>query len=230
MNLFSTANNLIDLFSKSSEQDLTAVSQKAGVPAKDAASVLALGLPLLMGAINKNTQTDEGLASFNQALKDHADDPQFDNLAGYAQDIDTQEGDKVLNHLLPNNKGTIIDQIANTLGLSPQAVKNVLIIAAPLLIKYFAQNKKNQGLNREQVRQQTRQEQDNLARQANDNGGLLGGLVGSVLGGALGNTSNNNNGGLLGSVIEGALGGNKSNQTNQQQDGGLLGSLLDLLN
>lgn len=210
MNFFENAGSLLDLLNNSTTQDLDLVSQKAGLNAGQTASIMSVALPLILKAINRNTSTADGLASFNQALKDHADDPQFDSLAGYAENVDTNDGDKMLTHVLSDNKGGIIEQIANTLGLTPDAVKRVLIIVTPLLINYFAQNKKSQGLNRDQVREQMTREQTQIEQQAsNSTGDLFGGILGSLINSTL-NTG--------------------SNQSQSTSTGGLLGSLLDLIN
>lgn len=161
MGLFDTADSLMDILSKVDSNDVTAISDRAGIDASQASSILGMALPLILKAINNNTSTEEGLISFDNALKDHANDTNFDSVADYAQKADAEDGDKMLGHLFGNKVG-IIEKIAETLGLSPDAVKRVLVLVAPLLIKYMADNKKNKQLTAEEVRKQAQAEEETL--------------------------------------------------------------------
>ncbi|WPC08581.1 DUF937 domain-containing protein [Globicatella sp. PHS-GS-PNBC-21-1553] len=164
MGLFDTAGSLMDILSKVDSNDVTAISDRAGIDASQASSIVGMALPLILKAINNNTSTEEGLIAFDNALKDHANDTHFDSVADYTRKADVEDGDKMLNHLFGNKTG-IIEKIADTLGLSPAAVKRVLVLVAPLLIKYMADNKKNKQLTAEEVRRQAQTEEETLQNQ-----------------------------------------------------------------
>lgn len=179
MSIFDTANSLIDLFTQGTKEDISAISNRSGVDPVQASSIVGVALPLILKAINNNTKTDEGLTSFDEALKQHENDTKYDTVAEYAQNVDTEDGDKMLGHLF-NGQSSIIDKVADTLGITPAAVKRVLVIVAPILIKYLADTKKNNQLSPEQVRRQTTIEQERYQESTN-NGGLLGGILGGLL-------------------------------------------------
>lgn len=202
MGLFDTAGSLIDIFTQNSNDDLSAISNRASVDTNQASSIIGVALPLILKAINQNTQSEEGLISFDNALRQHENDTNFDSVADYAQKADAEDGDKMLGHLF-NNKTGIIDKIADTLGLTPEAVRNVLVIVAPLLIKYLADMKKNKQLSAEDIRQQTQIEQERVQRQyqPDNNGGLVGGILGGLLGQVTGQQSNKQGGSIVESLL-----------------------------
>ena len=154
MGLFDSAGSLMDILSKVDSNDVTAISDRAGIDASQASSIVGMALPLILKAINNNTSTEEGLIAFDNALKDHANDTHFDSVADYTRKADVEDGDKMLNHLFGNKT-----------GLSPAAVKRVLVLVAPLLIKYMADNKKNKQLTAEEVRRQAQTEEETLQNQ-----------------------------------------------------------------
>ncbi|MBD3948404.1 DUF937 domain-containing protein [Tuanshanicoccus lijuaniae] len=202
MSIFENVGSLIDLFSQGSQTDVQAISERAGIDSKQASSVISLALPLILKAINHNTQTDEGLQSFDNALAEHANDPSFPTVAEQVNNVDMNDGSKMLDHIIPNQQG-IIDKIADTLGLTPEGVRNTLVLVAPLLIHYLAKSKNNRQLTPEQIREQAAAEQRAVEQETN-NGGLLGGLLEGVFGQMTHpkqqETTENN--GLLGSLFD----------------------------
>ncbi|MBR7927123.1 DUF937 domain-containing protein [Aerococcaceae bacterium zg-ZUI334] len=178
MSIFENVGSLIELFSQGNESDVQAISNRAGINSQQANSIISLALPLILKAINNNTQTDEGLQSFDNALTEHANDPSYPTVAEHVNNVDMSDGSKMLDHIIPNQQG-IIEKIADTLGLTPEGVRNTLVLVAPLLIHYLAKAKNNQQLTPEQIRQQTAAEQ-RAVEQETHNGGLLGGLLEGV--------------------------------------------------
>src|SRR5699024_10279897 len=123
MGLFDTAGSLMDILSKVDSNDVTAISDLAGIDASKASSIVGMALPLILISINNNTSISEGLIAFDIALIDHANDYHFDSVADYKQKADVEDGDKMLNYLFGNKTG-MIEKIADTLGLRLEAVQH----------------------------------------------------------------------------------------------------------
>src|SRR5690606_23826723 len=73
--------------------------------------IAGVGIPTLLEAMNRNAQTPEGAASLSKALDDHKNDD-VQNVVGFFDKVDRQDGSKILDHLLGGKK----DNVANTLS------------------------------------------------------------------------------------------------------------------
>jgi hypothetical protein len=102
---------------------------------KDATQrALSMALPLLFGALGKNSSTTEGAASLHQALaKDH-DGSVLDDLDGYMRQPDLATGDGILRHALGGRRGTVEAGLSKSSGLDSAAVGKLISMLAPLVM------------------------------------------------------------------------------------------------
>lgn len=180
------------------------LAKRADVDSNNFSKIASLGLPLLLQGINRNTQDSSGLESFNQALNQHQERNNYDSLSQFAQNVDTQDGDKILNHVLSGEKEEVSSGLANRLGVDGQSVTRVLAILAPIVMKYLADQKREKNLGAQDVHHENQNVLQEVIRQVqHQNGssqsglGMLGGLLG------LGNDSNKQqkDSGILGDVF-----------------------------
>ncbi len=189
---------------------INGVSQSTGTDQAKTGSALTMALPVLMKAMQRNASNPEGAQGLINALNKKHDGSILDNLGGLFQggvdDAVKTDGEKILGHVLGQRQQGVQQVIGQKSGLDPNAVANILKVAAPILMGMMGKQ----------------------ARQSNVNSqGDLGGLIGGMLGGS----KTKNEQGFLeqildadgdGSVVDDVagmvLGGNK-------QKGGL-GSLL----
>lgn len=115
-----------------------------GVEKSQAQSALATALPVLLEALNRNTNTKEGEVSLENALKKH-DGSVFNNLGGYLNNPDTNDGSKILDHILGGKRGQIENRVGQASGLSAGNVSGLLSSIAPLLLGYLGKNAGGQG-------------------------------------------------------------------------------------
>lgn len=185
------------------------LAKRAGVDTKDFGKIAAIALPLLLQAMNINNQNSKGLTSFNQALNQHQTKNNYDSLNQFAQNVDTEDGDKIVSHVLQDDKQKISDNLAGRLGVSPDTVKKVLAVLAPLVIKYLADQKYEKKLDAEDIQRETQTvtreattQVKKLSRENPKDYGVIGDLLGL---------------------------GSKTNETAEnEKDRGLLGGFLDL--
>ncbi|MGX7349284.1 DUF937 domain-containing protein [Dolosicoccus paucivorans] len=201
--LFGNASQLIDLFlgSNSQEQQL---AQRADVSTSDFAKVAALGLPIILKQINRNTQSDAGLGSLVDALTKHQDVSQYQSPEEMTQHVDPQDGDKILGHVFETKQQeeNIYQKIGNIIGIDEAAVKRVMILLAPIVLKYLADRQRNQNLDQRGVQRET-----NVAvEEVNDR-------------------LQKQNGGVIGDVLSNILKGNSTSKP--QQSGSIVGNILD---
>ena len=164
------------------------LADRAGVDTNDFSKIATLALPLLLQGINKNNQSKDGLESFNQALKQHQTRNNYDSLDQFSQNVDTNDGDKIVNHVFSNNQSsTVTSGLADRLGVSPQTVQRTLAVLAPLVLKYLADRKREKNLDAQAVQNETQNATTQVAKKVRDfnapdgsGGGLLGDLFSSL--------------------------------------------------
>ena len=138
------------------------ISSAAGVSDAETKSILTAALPaLLSGALNQSTGSTTA-SGFAGALTQHAASNTSD-LTSFFSNVDTDDGGKIVEHLLGSNSKDIINQIAKESGVKAKDVKKVLSAAAPLLMSLLGK--------------ETQQQQ-----QANSSLGVAS-IMGSLLGG-----------------------------------------------
>lgn len=210
MSLINNIGSLVGMFTQPDQnEESKQLAKRAGVDTKDFGKIAAIALPLLLQAMNINNQNSKGLTSFNQALNQHQTKNNYDSLNQFAQNVDTEDGDKIVSHVLQDDKQKISDNLAGRLGVSSDTVKKVLAVLAPLVIKYLADQKYEKKLDAEDIQRETQTvtreattQVKKLSRENPKDYGVIGDLLGL---------------------------GSKTNETAEnEKDRGLLGGFLDL--
>ncbi|MCK0157839.1 DUF937 domain-containing protein [Cellulophaga sp. F20128] len=206
---------LLDLLnSPMGTQIIKGVAGQAGESEQKTAGVLSMALPLLMGAMKKNTASPEGAQGLMNALSNKHDGSILDNLGSlFGGGIDSSvmnDGQGILNHVLGAKQPQVQNALSQKSGVSADTVATILKVAAPILMGVLGKQARN-----EQV--------------VEPNG------IGNLLGGLLGGDNNNQqsliesfldsdgDGSILDDVAGMILGGNDKKSSSGL--GGLLGGL-----
>lgn len=124
------------------------MAQQFGVNEEAVQKVVAMGLPMILGGLNKNVQQEEGAKSLDKALEKH-DGNLLNNitsaLTSNSQNI-IQDGMKILGHVLGNTQQNAQNQISKSAGVGMETVGNILAAVAPIVLEFLGQQKKQQGL------------------------------------------------------------------------------------
>lgn len=188
-----------------SDNSLNSVSGKAGVDSGDVAGILAAALPSLLNGANGQASDESTSESFFEAVNSHAGkDP---------GDVDVDEGQKIISHLLGNDEEEVTRAIAKKTGMSSAKVGLVLAAAAPIIMNLLGK-------------------ETSSSHSSHGTASLLG----SLLGGSSGSSASNSlMTAALGSVLSGSLGGGSGSNSllgsllgggSSSASSGLLGSLL----
>ncbi|GMN05332.1 DUF937 domain-containing protein [Croceitalea sp. MTPC5] len=159
---------LLDLLnSPIGKQLISGVSGQTGQPENKTADVLAMAMPLLMGAMKKNASTPGGAQGLMSALSSKHDGSILDNLGGlFGGGVDQNvmdDGAGILGHVFGSKQPQVENALSNKSGIDAGSVGQILKIAAPILLGYLGK----------QTRQQNVNSPDALS-------GLLGGLMGGT--------------------------------------------------
>ncbi len=123
------------LVSMLSEDSVKQTSKNTGVSAGDITSVLTEALPMLISGANKQAQSSDTAEGFLNALTDHSQKDASD-VSSFIKDVDTDDGSKIINHLLGGSAGTAAatTKIAKDTGVDSKKISSILSTYGPLLM------------------------------------------------------------------------------------------------
>lgn len=169
--------NINELLNSSTGSDIiNNISQKFGLDQNQATAALSAALPMIVGGLGRNAQTQEGAQSIENALQQHTPD-RLNDINGFFSMGDSvqQEGQGILGHIFGNKKEQVETGIAQKSGISLGKIAPIIAMVAPLVLSYL--NKEKQT--------------------SNQSGGGIADILGNVLGGG---NNNQQQGGIMGMV------------------------------
>ncbi len=137
---------LLDLLSgPMGKQLISGVAGQTGQPEDKTADVLSMAMPLLLGAMKKNTSDPKNAAGLMNALSSKHNGSILDNLGGLFQggvnnDV-INDGAGILGHVLGNKQATVENAISQKSGVDAGSVAQILKIAAPIVMGFLGRQK-----------------------------------------------------------------------------------------
>jgi hypothetical protein len=98
-----------------------------------------------MQAMGKNSSTTEGAQALTAALDQHKD-ADVNDIPGFLKKIDTNDGAKIVQHVLGDENEQVQKNLAKKTGMDASQVSSILTMLAPLVMGYLGQQKKEQNL------------------------------------------------------------------------------------
>lgn len=126
------------------EDILSKLGGKAGIDPAQAKQVAMMGLPSLVKAMDRNASTKEGAEALARALEQHKDDD-VDDLNVYFDKVDTNDGAKILQHILSGKDTSFKNNLAVKTGLQTDQVSGILTQLAPMLLGMMGKEKVKRG-------------------------------------------------------------------------------------
>ncbi len=138
--------SLLNMLSKqlSDPKVLEQLSKSTGANPDQVKKLAREGLPELMKALQQNAATPEGAKSLDRALEEHQDD-KVENVLGFLQNVDTNDGAKMLQHIFSGRNDAVQAQLAQKAGLDKNQASTLMTQLAPLVIGALGNQKKQQG-------------------------------------------------------------------------------------
>ena len=125
--------NLLSVLLKSllSEQAIKALAKKTGLDGKQLTKLLPLAIPLLMKMLTRNASSADGASSLLGALTQHTGTK---SAAAQIAEADTDDGAKIISHILGSSKSQELQALSAQSGLSESQVSSALSSIAPTLL------------------------------------------------------------------------------------------------
>lgn len=147
---------------------LSQIAGAIGADESKAGDAVAMALPALLGGMAKNAQSSDGANALASALDDH-DDSVFGKLGDL---LGSDDGAKILGHVLGNKTEATQQRIAGGSGLDMGSVSKLLPMLAPLVMGYLGKQKKAEGLGADDLAGRLQAERSKTEEQAPGLGGL----------------------------------------------------------
>lgn len=182
------------------------MGRQAGMNPNQTSAAMTAVVPMLLGAMAKNSSSPEGANGLLGALDTDHDGSILDDLGsflgGSMMNSRSANGSGILKHILGGNQPTVETGLADKLGVDSQSIGKLMTMVAPLIMAYLGKQKRSAG------------------NTGFDAGGL-GGLLGNLAGGS------RQSGGIdIGDIMDMVGGMSGSTQRAGKSGGGLLGGLL----
>jgi len=113
------------------------MSGQTGQSKSKTSNLLTMALPMLMQAMKRNANSDEGASGIMGALKKH-DGSILDNVgdlfSGNNADSVSKDGGKILGHVLGNRQENIQNALSQKSGIDAGSVSQILKMASPIVM------------------------------------------------------------------------------------------------
>ena len=153
------------------------IGRNAGADESATAKVISGALPVLLGALSRNTRDQGGAESLLGALDRDHDGSIMDDLAGYLGKNDTDDGDGILRHMLGEKRARVEQGLGKASGLDTAAVGKILATLAPVVLGALSKQRKEKQLDASGLAALIGQDNDEVTRKAPGTMGLVGSLL-----------------------------------------------------
>lgn len=122
------------------------IGKQLGIDQSQSQSAISAALPVLLGALQRNTQSPGGASALASALdKDH-DGSILDDLAGFIPNAQNSKGGNILGHVLGGKRNNVEQYVSKSSGLNQQSSGQLLEMLAPIVMGALGKQKKSTGL------------------------------------------------------------------------------------
>ena len=130
--------------------NLSKISQALGSDENTTKSAVGAALPMLIGALSRNGENEEGAQGIMGALeRDNHDGSIFENLSGFLDNKEYEQpksGAGILGHLLGGKQDRVSQGVSQASGLSTDSSSRLMKMLAPMVLGALGKQKKSQGL------------------------------------------------------------------------------------
>ncbi len=159
------------------DQRIQAIAQQLGVDPSEAESAIKQAMPLLIGGLARNAQTDEGAGALHSALGDHAGSDVgsiLGSVLGGGGGGGLGNGAAILGHIFGARQDQAAQGLGQQTGLGSQNAGQLLAILAPVVMGVLGNMSQRQGMNASGLGSVLGQEAQRIG------GSNAGGLLGAV--------------------------------------------------
>ncbi len=125
------------IFSQLDDNTLGAITRQTNASPEQAKSALEEAIPILVNALAKNSTTEEGASSLQNALQKDHDGSLLDNLGDFLNNPAIANGAGILKHVFGNRRQTVEQVLSKETGVDKSGAGRILEMAAPIVMGYL---------------------------------------------------------------------------------------------
>ncbi len=122
------------------------ISQMLGADQTITNSAIQMALPMILSGLAKNAAQPNGAESLNNALQENHDGGILNNLGGYLNAPNNDDGIGILGHIFGQKQGAAAQQVSQNTGLDMGQVAQLMITLAPIVMGYLGRQKQQANL------------------------------------------------------------------------------------
>lgn len=123
------------------------ISGQLGVDEPKAQRVIGMALPMIMGALNRNTSEASGAEALAGALQRDHDGSILENLSHALAAPETiEDGNAILGHVMGERHGQVVDSVARATQTDKEQVQQAFALLAPVVLGALGQAQRKQSL------------------------------------------------------------------------------------
>ncbi|MDN5925358.1 MAG: DUF937 domain-containing protein, partial [Xanthomonadales bacterium] len=162
------------------QEGVSAIASRLGINPSQATTAVASALPLIVGAMAKNSTSTEGADALHNALQNHSNAPSIAQQAQQAGQGDSSllsEGSAILGHIFGQRQQAATNGVAQVSGLDNSGAGSLLSMLAPMVMGYVGKELAGKGMNAGQLSNTLGQQTGAMQ----SGGGITSSLLSSVL-------------------------------------------------
>jgi hypothetical protein len=153
------------------------ISRKVGADEGATSKLISGALPVLIGALTRNTRDSGGAESLASALDRDHDGSLMDDLAGFLGKGPTEDGNAILGHVLGGRRSQVEAGLGRASGVDAGSVAKILAMLAPVVLGALGREKRRNHLDAGGLAGLLGQETDEVERKAPGAMGVVGNLL-----------------------------------------------------
>jgi len=158
---------IMDMVAQLSQGDtLKKLGSRLGVDQEALGRGMATAMPLLVSALANNASSPDGAQALHGALTRDHDGSAVKNASTALADADTDDGTKILGHVLGDRQDAAAQTIAKATGMDSDAAAKLLATLAPVVMGALGHLQQQHGLDAQGLSDRLNQEVDKARKAA----------------------------------------------------------------
>ncbi len=139
------------------------ISKSLGVDDDKAQQAVGMALPMILGALNRNTASSDGAEALVGALQRDHDGSILNNLSQAVGSQQTMnDGAAILGHVLGDQQSGLVQSVSRATNLKPEQVAQIFSILAPIVMGALGQMQRKHNLDAQGVSTLLQQERSTV--------------------------------------------------------------------
>lgn len=123
------------------------ISEQLGIDEDKAQQAVGMALPVIIGALNRNTASADGAESLTRALQRDHDGSILDDLARVVTQPETlEDGAAILGHVFGDRRSNVEQSVSRATGLDAAQISQIFAILAPIVLGALGQMQRKKNL------------------------------------------------------------------------------------